>query len=454
MNNTKSPRLLVIDDERAIRDVLTASLVDEGYSVQSASDGVSGLKAIEELKPDIVLLDIWMPGELDGLEVLKRVKSQSSEVQFIIMSGHGTIETAVRAVKWGAWDFVEKPLSMDKISILIKNILSFQNEHKEKLSLLNRLRKNLAILGDTAMMKELKTSVAQIARESTPVLIVGEPGAGKTLTANNIHYSGPRAGQNLVEFQCGRIPQELQTQGLFGSDAECVAASTDEYRKGRLELAHGGTLVIEEVSLLSVEAQAALLQYLKDGNKFKRTNGEETSFDVRFVFTSTDSLVNAVKEKRFSEELYYKLSQFTLRIPPLKEHLADVPTLIAHFGEQFVSEGGHELKSFSEMAMSAMQEYPWPGNVRELRNFVERLYILMSESTIELEDVRFAGLVEKVGELGQYILTFREARAEFEKEYLLKKIAENQGNISRTAEVIGLERSYLHRKIKAYGIEV
>ena len=453
MTPTRSPRLLVIDDERAIRDVLTASLVDEGYSVHSASDGVGGLKAIEEIKPDIVLLDIWMPGELDGLEVLKRAKSQTPAIQFIIMSGHGTIETAVRAVKWGAFDFIEKPLSMDKISILIKNILAFQNEQKEKLSLLNRLRKNLAVLGDSDMMKELKTSVAQVAREAASVLILGETGSGKSLVASNIHYSSARAGQNLVEFHCGRTPAELQTHALFGSELNSISARVEDYRKGRVELANGGTLIIDEIGQLSLDAQKNLLAYLK-GQKVKRSDGEEISYDVRFIFTSSIPLVKAVKEQAFLEELYYKISSIQIRVPALKEHLVDVPALVTHFGEQFVCEGGHELKAFSQAAMQAMQEYSWPGNVRELRNFVERLYILMTEGAIELEDVRFAGLVEKTGELGQYLLTFREARAEFEKEYLLKKIAENQGNISRTAEVIGLERSYLHRKIKAYGIEV
>jgi two-component system nitrogen regulation response regulator NtrX len=452
MIDEKVPNILVIDDEKPICDVLMASLADDGYAVACASDGLSGLAAVEKLSPAVVLLDIWMPGEMDGLEVLKKAKERQIETQFIIMSGHGTIETAVKAVKLGAWDFIEKPLSMDKISILIKNILNFQNEQREKAMLLNKLRRNLALMGTSEPMKALKTAVAVMAKDSKTILIQGEAGSGRTLVAQNIHYFGPRAGKNIVEVHCGTIPDELQIQELFG--IEKANHFSGESRKGKIELAAGGTLCLDGVAKLSLPAQHRLLEFLRTGH-LQRENSELTlSVQTRVIAIADTTLKDAVDAKAFNPELYSLLSESTLSVPSLRDHLEDVPVFLTHFGEHFVRDGGHELKNYSATALEALQSYPWPGNIREIRNFVERLYILVSGDQIGLEDLRFAGLVEVHGSSEQQLLNFREARAEFEKEFLLRKINENQGNISRTAEVIGLERSYLHRKIKAYGIEV
>lgn len=450
----KPSRILIVDDETAICEVLSASLADEGYQVQTAKDGLRGLQAIEEFRPAVVLLDIWMPGEMDGLEVLKRARSRFPSTQFIVMSGHGSIETAVRATKLGAWDFVEKPLSMDKILILIKNILSYENERDEKNALLNRLRKNIAIIGESKPMIMLKQMIARVAPTDSWVLITGENGTGKELVAQNIHYLSARAGKPLIEVNCAAIPRDLIESELFGYEKGAFTGA-DRAKKGRFDLAHGGTLFLDEIADMSLDAQAKILRILQE-KKFQRVGGTDTiEVDVRVIAATNKNLEIEIREGRFREDLFYRLNVIPFHVPPLRERREDIPGLVVHFGDQIASQGGYRRKILSEVAMAGLKGHQWPGNVRELRNFVERLYILTPGDLIEDHDLRFAGLIDAsaTGEEG-LLPTFREARAQFEKEFLLKKINEYNGNISKTAEAIGLERSYLHRKIKSYGIEI
>ena len=455
MNNNPS-RILVVDDEPAICEVLSASLRDEGYVVETAKDGLRGLQAMEEFKPAVVLLDIWMPGEMDGLEVLKRAKSRFPGTQYIVMSGHGTIETAVKATKLGAWDFVEKPLSMDKILILIKNILSFENERGEKNALLNRLRKNIAIIGESKPMVMLKQMVARVAPADSWVLISGENGTGKELVAQNIHYLSSRAGRPLIEVNCAAIPRDLVESELFGYEKGAFTGA-DKMKKGRFDLADGGTLFLDEIGDMGLEAQAKILRILQE-RKFQRVGGTKmVEVDVRVVAATNKNLEEEIREGRFREDLYYRLNVIPFHVPSLRERCDDIPGLVVHFGDQIASQGGYRRKVFSEGAMESLQEHVWPGNVRELRNFVERLYILTPGDFVDVHDLRFAGLTERTdaeASSDNLLLTFREARARFERDFLLKKIGENNGNISKTAEAIGLERSYLHRKIKSYGLEI
>ncbi|MBK9041481.1 MAG: sigma-54-dependent Fis family transcriptional regulator [Bdellovibrionales bacterium] len=449
-----SPRILIIDDENAICTVLSASLRDEGYQVETARDGLSGIQAIGEFKPAVVLLDIWMPGELDGLEVLKRARDQFPGSQYIIMSGHGTIETAVRATKLGAWDFVEKPLSIDKILIIIKNILSYETEKSEKGLLLNRLRKNIAIIGESKGIVILKDMIARVAPSDSWILIGGENGTGKELVAQNIHYLSKRAGRPLVEVNCAAIPKDLVESELFGYEKGAFTGA-EVTRKGKFDLANGGTLFLDEIADMNLDAQAKILRILQE-RKFHRVGGNETiEADVRVVAATNKNLEEEIREGRFREDLYYRLNVIPFMVPPLRERREDIPGLILHFGDQIAAQGGHRRKIFSEKTLEKMQAYTWPGNVRELRNFIERLYILTPGDYVEVHDLRFAGMIERAENLdGSEVNTFREARARFEKEFLLKRISENKGNISKTAEVIGLERSYLHRKIKSYGIDI
>lgn len=451
MKERSQTKILIIDDEKPICDVLSGSLGDDGYIVDTAAEGEAGLAKIREFQPDIVLLDIWMPGKMDGLQVLAEAKPLFPDIQFIIMSGHGTIETAVKAVKNGAWDFVEKPLSMDKISILIQNILSFKREQTEKKALLNRLRKNLALIGEGPLMVNLKQMIARVAPSDAWVLVTGENGTGKELVAQNIHYLSHRAGHPFVEVNCAAIPKDLIESELFGYEKGAFTGA-DKPKKGKFDFANGGTLFLDEVGDMSYEAQAKILRILQE-RSFHRVGGNEpVEVNVRVIAATNKNLEEEIKAGRFREDLYYRLNVIPFRVPPLRQRKEDIPLLVDYFGDQFIRNGGYRRKTFSEGAIELMRNHSWPGNVRELRNFVERVYILTPGDFVDVHDLKFAGLHEQTDPSSE-VMTFREARARFEKEFLMQKISENNGNISKTAEVIGLERSYLHRKIKAYGIE-
>jgi two-component system nitrogen regulation response regulator NtrX len=447
-------KILVVDDEAPIREVLSASLADEGYPVKTARSGDEGLRLIEEIKPDIVLLDIWMPGSIDGIEVLRQARKRFPAVEFVMMSGHGTIETAVKAVKFGAWDFVEKPLSIDRILILLNNIAHYQSERGEKNVLLNRLRRNIAMIGESPSMVGLKQMVARVASTSSWALITGENGTGKELVAQNIHYLSPRAGRPFIEVNCAAIPEDLIESELFGFEKGAFTGA-DKMRKGKFDHANGGTIFLDEIADMSLKTQAKILRILQE-RRFTRVGGEATiEVDVRVIAATNKNLEHEIKEGRFREDLFYRLNVIPFRVPSLRERSDDIPSLINHFNEQFARDGGYRHKVLSQQAIEALCRYAWPGNVRELRNFVERLYILTPGEFVDVHDLKFAGLPSGEADSGaDEISNFREARAKFEKEYLLKKIAEYKGNISKTAEAIGLERSYLHRKIKGYGIDV
>lgn len=451
--NPNKLKILIIDDEQAIREVLLASLRDEGFLVESASDGASGLNLVSKWQPDVVLLDIWMPGEMDGLQVLQKAKEQGIGSHFIVMSGHGTIETAVKAVRLGAWDFVEKPLSMDKILILIKNIQSFKSEQTEKSALLNKLRRNIAIIGDSEPMRALKQMIARVAPTSSWVLITGENGTGKELVAQNIHYLSPRASRPFIDINCAAIPSELIESELFGYEKGAFTGA-DKAKKGKFDLAHGGTIFLDEIADMSLNAQAKILRILQE-RKFHRVGGQEIiEVDVRVVAATNKDLIDEIAQGRFREDLYYRLNVIPFHVPALRERSEDIPALLSHFMSMMARDGGYKNKILSEPALQKLLSYVWPGNVRELRNFVERLYILTPGDLVDVHDLKFAGLPDSAALNADGMLNFRDARAQFERDYLIQKLSENQGNISRTAESIGLERSYLHRKMKTYGIEV
>ncbi|GIL17959.1 MAG: sigma-54-dependent Fis family transcriptional regulator [Oligoflexia bacterium] len=458
---SRAAKILIVDDELPIREVLSASLKDEGHQVQTAHDADTGLKAMREFSPDIVFLDIWMPGSLDGIEVLTTARKQFPNLEFVMISGHGTIETAVKATKLGAWDFIEKPLSMDKISIVISNIISYQHEREEKEALLNKLRRNIALLGEAPKMVALKQMIARVAPTQSWVLLNGENGSGKELVGQNIHYMSTRASRPFVEITCSNLADDLMELDLFGYERGAFPGA-EKTQKGKVELAQGGTLYLDDIADLSLKSQEKFLKILQE-RKFQRVGGSQyIDIDIRVIAATKKDLQKEVAEGRFREDLYHRINVQTFHVPSLREHAEDIPALVSHFSDQVAKDGGFLKKEFSASALQMMTEHSWPGNVRELKNFIERVYILTPGEFIDVHDVRFAGLMggdlsaplSETGAGASDLSTFRDARAQFEKEYLIKKIQENGGNISRTAEVIGLERSYLHRKIKAYGIEV
>lgn len=453
MSEVDKQLVLVIDDEKPIREVLSAALGDEGYVVHTAENGEEGLKLIESLQPTVVLLDVWMPGKYDGIGVLKVARDKFPMTDFIVMSGHGNIETAVQATKLGAWDFVEKPISLDKITILIKNILSFQKEKEEKKNLLHKLRENIAIVGSSDHSKMIKQLIVKVAPSAHWILLEGEVGTGKELIANNIHYLSSRAGYTFVEFKSAQVPEDLIEGELFGYEQGALPGSNSE-RRGKIDLAHNGTLFIDDIDLLPPSTQEKIYRYLQSG-KIQRQGGTKSiELNVRIIAATTKNLSEETKTGAFHTDLYSRLSLVPFRVLPLRERREDIESLIHYFNSRVAASGGFNLKTFATRALEVLLDYEWPGNVRELRNFIERVYILTPEDTVDVHDIKFAGL--KAGANTNYAEfgSFREARAQFEKEYILSKINEYNGNISKTAESIGLERSYLHRKIKSFGIDI
>ncbi len=450
----KTEKILVIDDEAPIREVLCASLADEGFVVDSAENAEVGLQKIERFQPDIVLLDIWMPGDRDGMDLLRELSPQPNRPDVIMMSGHGTIETAVEATKLGAWDFVEKPISMDKITILLKNLIDVRTIRTEKKSLLNKLRQNMAIIGNSNEAKKIKELISRIAPTNSWVLVKGEQGVGKELVAMNIHYLSPRAGQSFVDFKCAHNTEDLIEGELFGYEQGAVIGNGDE-RKGSFDHADKGTLFLDDVDKLPMAVQAKLVKYLED-HKIQRVGGSrQLELDVRVIAATTQDLQDMVSKGQFREDLYYRLHVVPFNIPPMRDRREDIEPLVCHFSEKSCLSGGYPEKKFSAKAMKELVKHDWPGNVREIKNFIERIYILTEEDVVDVHDLTFAGLNQKdAGSVFSDAGSFREARSMFEKEYIIKKINENNGNISKTAEAIGLERSYLHRKIKSFGIDL
>ncbi len=450
-------KILIIDDEAPIREVLSESLRDDGYEVQVAVDGVTGLVALKEFAPDICFLDIWMP-KMDGLEVLTQAVPLHPDISFVMISGHGTIETAVKSTRIGAWDFIEKPLSLDKVTLAIDHIVQLKAERDEKNALLNKLRKSIALVGESLVMQKIREQVTQLAQNQSTILVEGEVGTGRELLSQNIHYMSSRASGPIVEVNCSSLPQDLIEIELFGIEKGALPG-IDKTRRGKLELMHHGTLIIEEIEEMPLVLQEKLVNYLKT-HQYKRFGSSVSySSDARIILTTSMSLDQLKSLGKINSELVNEIAINVMRMPPLRDRPEDIYSLVVHFSDLAARQMASLRKTISEQGIKLLIKHNWPGNVRELKNFIERVYILTPSDFVDVHDLRFAGLIDKrdsapVTTDRSDMSTFREARAEFEKEYLIKKIQENGGNISKTAESIGLERSYLHRKIKAYGIEV
>lgn len=450
-------KILIIDDEAAIRQILAESLKDEGFDVLAAPDGPTGLQVLADFAPQICFLDIWMP-KMDGIEVLTKAVPQFPETSFVMISGHGTIETAVKATKIGAWDFIEKPLSLDKVGLVIEHVLKFRAEKEEKQALLNKLRQSIALVGESKSLQKIREQITTMAKNSHPVFVCGEVGSGRQLISQNIHYMSARASRTLSEVNCSTLPQDLIEIELFGIEKGSLPG-IDKTRKGKLELIDGGTLVIEELEEMPLVLQDKLVQFLKT-QKIKRVgSSDEIKINARIILTSVHTPELIASHSKISKDLLEHVKEQMIVTEPLRQRPEDILPLVIHFSDLVAKQMASFRKTISEQGIKALLKYAWPGNIRELRNFIERVYILTPSDYVDLHDLRFAGLIDKkevsVASTESHLemSTFREARAEFEKDYLIKKIQENGGNISKTAETIGLERSYLHRKIKAYGIE-
>ncbi len=453
-------KILIVDDEKPILDSLAGILSDEGFTPVCADSGEAGLKVLDEEHIDLVLLDNWMPG-LDGLEVLPEIKKRQPMLPVIMISGHGNIETAVRATKMGAFDFIEKPPSYDKIVLAVNNGLRFYRLAEENAILRDKAKKRQGLTGNSPAIEELRRQIARVAPTSAWVLIRGEHGTGKEVVAQSIHRLSAAADRPMVELHCAAIPEELLESDLFGHEKGSFTGAASN-RRGKFDQADGGLLFLDEIGDMSLKTQAKILRILQE-QKFERVGGAKTiSVDVRVLAATNKNLEEEIERGNFRADLFYRRNVVPITLPPLRERLSDIPPLVEDFLKDMARKGLGE-KEFDEGGLAALQSHDWPGNVRELRNLVERAVIMSPGARISREDVNLllpggsgSGVApEDLDSLtAPYaVKNFKEARKLFEREYLLARLQECNGNISQTAEEIGLERSHLHKKVKALEIE-
>ncbi len=444
-------RVLIVDDEENIRQSLADILSDEGYEVDMTSSGEEAAEAVKKRLPDLVLLDIWLPG-IDGMETLKRIKAQREDLPVIMITGHGTTELAVKATKMGAYDFMEKPLSMERVILTVRQGLERSRLEKENRLLKESVKGRLTIIGDSQAIRSLREQVELAAKGFSKVLITGESGAGKELVARLLHELSARKDMPFVEVNCAAIPQELIESELFGHEKGSFTGA-QENRKGKFELADGGSLFLDEVGDMSLPTQAKVLRAIET-QEFQHVGGARNiKVDVRLIAATNKDLAREVKSGNFREDLYYRLNVIPIVVPPLRSRKEDIPALVNHFLKALAAEYGRSPKRITPEAVKRLSSYPWPGNVRELKNTVERLVIMNTAENIEERDLLFLSNEPRMEDYFGYG-ALKEAKDAFERDFLAKKLAENHWNVSKTAEMLGVERSNLHRKIKSYGIEI
>ncbi|MCJ2129296.1 sigma-54-dependent transcriptional regulator [Methylobacterium sp. E-045] len=453
-----SADILIVDDEADIRDLVAGILDDEGHRTRTAGGSDEALAAIESRRPHLVFLDIWLQGSrLDGLQVLDQIKLGHPDLPVVMISGHGNIETAVAAIKAGAYDFIEKPFKADRLVLVAERALEASRLKREVRDLKARSGQASRLVGGSVAVNQLRQTVERVAPTNARVMILGAPGSGKELSARTLHASSSRASGPFVVINAAMITPETMEAELFG-----VEAGEGRVRRvGALEEAHGGSLYIDEIADMPRETQNRILRVLVDQN-FQRVGGTtRVHVDVRIISSSSRDLAEEISAGRFREDLFHRLSVVPIRVPSLSERREDVPELINFFMEQISAATGLARRRIAEDAMAVLQSHDWPGNIRQLRNNVERLMILThtdpeQEVTSEMLPTEIGALVPTTpnGAGGEKLmnLALREAREIFEREYLIAQIARFSGNISRTAEFIGMERSALHRKLKSLGI--
>ena len=448
------PSLLIVDDEASIVQSLSGLLSDEGFEVTTALNGYEALKIIDSESPDLVLLDIWMPG-IDGIETLQEIKKDNPNIQVIIITGHGTIETAVKATKLGAFDLIEKPLSIDKVIVAINNALNFRRLEEENKYLRKKTLEKISINGDSQKSVELKMNIAKAAPTDTWILINGENGTGKELVARMIHHLSPRAEQALIDVSCAAIPEDLIESELFGHEKGAFAGANSK-KIGKFEMASQGTIFLDEIGDMSLKTQAKILRVLQE-QKIQRVGGSRTiNVDVRVIAASNKNLEEEIEKGRFREDLFYRLNVLPIDVPPLRSRVEDIPVLVETFLNEYAIQSRNKKKKITAEALDILAKYSWPGNVRELKNLVERLAIMVEGEAIEGHDIPDAynpgaALPTELVE-SQFLEldNLKTAKLAFEKEFINRKLIEHNNNITKTAQAIGVGRSFLHKKIKSF----
>ena len=468
MSDTARPAsILIIDDEESIRFSLCGILEDEGYNVLEAGSGEDGLELLGKSNVDLVFLDIWLPG-MDGHQVLEQLRANYPHIPVLMISGHATIDHAVSAIKNGAHDFIEKPLSLEKVLISVARALEFKDLRRENQALRSNHQKDNDLLGESQVISDLRNSMDKVAPLDTWVLITGENGTGKEIAARYIHAHSHRAAKPLVAVNCAAIPEELIESELFGHEKGAFTGA-EGAKPGKFELAHQGTLFLDEIGDMSMKTQAKILRILQE-QQFERVGGSKTiHVDVRVIAATNKNLEEAIRRAEFREDLYYRLRVFPLHMPPLRERGGDILIMLDYFNQRFQKDYGLKAMQFDPGARETLLRYRWPGNVRELRNFVERMLIMHNGQTLSRGQLpteitgcppcascpaEDATAAEGTALPASLMLDndFKAARAKFEESYLEAKLKEFDGNISKLAEAIGMERSYLSRKLKSMGI--
>jgi len=449
------PSILIVDDEPGVRTALGAVLRDEGYEVEAVESGEACLTRVGRAPAfDVIVLDVWLPG-IDGLQTLERLRQRQVEAQVVIISGHGNIESAVRAIKMGAFDFVEKPLSLEKTVLVVRNALRQQRLEAENRALRARVDRTLTMVGESYAMRQLREQVAMAAPTNGRVLIHGENGTGKELVARTVHALSRRRGGPFVEVNCAAIPEELIESELFGHVKGSFTGAVAD-RRGKFEVADGGTIFLDEIGDMSLKTQAKVLRVLQE-QVFEPVGGTSSiRVDVRVLAATNKDLQAEIREGRFRDDLFFRLNVIPIFVPPLRDRRDDIPLLARHFMEALAAEYGRRAKAIDPSAVALLQQYAWPGNVRELRNVIERLIIMVAGDTITSRDLAFlaSGVLATPPDAGAEApsISLQEARSRFERDYILRTLAAHEGNISRTAEILGVERSNLYRKMRTLGI--
>ena len=446
--------ILIVDDEPGVRSALSGVLRDEGYDVEAVESGEQCLDRVVRDIVDVIVLDVWLPG-LDGLATLARLRQMKIDSQVVVISGHGNIESAVKAIKMGAFDFVEKPLSLEKTVLVIRNALRQRRLEAENRALRARVDRAGKMVGESLLMRQLREQVAMAAPTNGRVLIFGENGTGKELVARTIHALSRRRNQPFVEVNCAAIPEELIESELFGHVKGAFTGAVAD-RKGKFEAAQNGTIFLDEIADMSVKTQAKVLRVLQEQVTEPVGSTSRVHVDVRVLAATNKDLLAEIRAGHFREDLYFRLNVIPIYVPPLRERAEDIPLLVEHFIEDFAVEYGRRAKTVTSGAMARLKNYRWPGNVRELRNVIERVVIMAPGDEITDRDLAFLS-GEPPGEktvdaADAPAVPLYTARDQFEREYILKELAHQQGNISRTADVLGVERSNLYRKMRAFGI--
>jgi len=444
--------ILIVDDEVSIRHSLKDVLEEEGYKTVGAESGEACLETLRKTSFDVVLLDVWLPG-IDGLETLEKIRDMEAASEVIMISGHGTIETAVRATKLGAYDFLEKPLSIEKTLIVIKNAIDAKRLREENRELKKQLIPKSVIVGESVPMKALRQQIQIMAPTNGRVLIYGESGTGKELVARAIHLNSQRKDEMFVEVNCAAIPEDLIESELFGHRKGCFPGALAD-KEGTFQKAHGGTMFLDEIGDMSLKTQSKVLRTLEDQRFVPVGSDEAITVDARVIASTNKDLDEEISKGNFREDLFYRVNVIPFSVPPLRERKEDIPLLARHFLKEFAASYGRRSREITDDAIETLMRYSWPGNVRELRNVMERI-VIMNPTAVRIERKHLPPLLQRDGgrrAAGTEFSSLHQARAAYERDYILKKLDENYGNVTRTAEVLGLERSHLYRKMRSLGI--